>query len=193
MLITYARIKQALQHIIFATSKIHNNVLLYDWIEFLDLNTVQTAILPQLYDVQFNFAQYVQCAFTTFVQSITRFYPKIIHGQRVAWLSQMTSISKVDKLEVTKQYPNLKEQLLHKLEDIAVQVDCTSSCGYCTYWRQAGRYLVAGRLLPHKHRIWAYHTLKTVEDIALQEERRLEENANVLATQVPLQSMSNIR
>ena len=53
-------------------------------------------------------------------------------------------------------------------------------------------YLVAGRLFPHKHRIWAYHTLKTVEDIALQEERRLEENANVLATQVPLQSKSNI-
>ena len=45
----------------------------------------------------------------------------------------MTSISKVDKLEVTKQFPNLKGQLLHKLEDIAVQVGCTSSCVYCTY------------------------------------------------------------
>ena len=45
----------------------------------------------------------------------------------------MTSISKVDKLEVTKQFPNLKGQLLHKLEDIALQVDYTWSCGYCTY------------------------------------------------------------
>ena len=165
MLITYARIKQALQHIIFATSKIHNNVLLYDWIEFLDLNTVQTAILPQLYDVQFNFAQYVQCAFTTFVQSITRFYPKIIHGQRVAWLSQMTSISKVDKLEVTKQFPNLKRQLLHKLEDIALQVTCSSIFGHCIYWRQAGRFCVAGGKETWGKRQCSCHTGASAVDV----------------------------
>ena len=47
--------------------------------------------------------------------------------------SQMTSISKVDKLEVTKQFPNLKRQLLHKLEDIALQVTCSSIFGHCIY------------------------------------------------------------
>ena len=80
----------------------------------------------------------------------------------------MTSISKVDKLEVTKLFPNLKRQLLHKLEDIALQVDWSSSFGHCTYIED------------------------NLEDMALQEERRLEENATVLATQVLLQSKSNI-